>query len=83
MHVREDRLGANLEMLFQDIRYTFRTLWKNKGFAAVAVVGPAVAGPGDTDLKFSIKDIPAEGTIAAVMCPQCHEVRLFAEPGGK
>ncbi len=31
--VRENRLGAAIDTLLHDIRFTFRTLWKNKGFA--------------------------------------------------
>ncbi len=51
--VRQNRLGASIETFFQDIRYTFRTLRKNKGFAFVAVLILAV-GIGANTALFSI-----------------------------
>ena len=38
MQVREGRLGAALDSLLQDARYSFRSLGKQKGFTAIAVV---------------------------------------------
>ncbi len=51
--VRERRFGFTLDTFLQDIRYTFRTLWKNKGFAFVAILILAV-GIGANTALFSI-----------------------------
>lgn len=50
--VRENRLGFAIDTLVQDIRYTFRALWKNKGFTVVAVLILAI-GIGAVTALFS------------------------------
>lgn len=51
--VREHRLGFTLDTFLQDIRYTFRALRKNKGFAFVAILILAV-GIGANTALFSV-----------------------------
>jgi predicted permease len=51
-NVRERRVGAMIDTLFQDIRYAIRTLRKNAGFAAVAILVLAI-GIGATTALFS------------------------------
>ena len=50
--VRDNRVGAVVDTLFQDIRYAIRSLRKNAGFAAVAILILAI-GIGATTALFS------------------------------
>jgi len=50
--VRERRVGAMTDTLFQDVRYAVRTLSKNAGFSAVAILILAI-GIGGTTALFS------------------------------
>jgi hypothetical protein len=51
--VRERRAGAGLEALWQDVRFAFRTLGRDKGFTAIAVLILAV-GIGGNVAVFSV-----------------------------
>ncbi len=50
--VRQDRVGAGLDTLAQDVRLSLRTMVKNKGFATVAILTLAI-GIGATTALFS------------------------------
>ena len=50
--VRERRLGAWIDMLFQDLRFAFRTLRRDLGFAVLAVITSGI-GIGAATATFS------------------------------
>ncbi|HTS78372.1 MAG TPA: ABC transporter permease [Bryobacteraceae bacterium] len=52
---RDARGTRWFEDFIQDVRYTLRTLWQNRGFAAVALVTLAL-GTGATTVMFSVVD---------------------------
>ena len=73
-------------MLRQDIRYAARTLWKGRGFAAVAMITLAL-GIGASTAIFSVIDNvlmePFPYTDAGrLMCVQIHDTERN-EPGGR
>ena len=75
-----------MEMLRQDIRYAARTLWKGRGFAAVAMITLAL-GIGASTAIFSVIDNvlmePFPYTDAGrLMCVQIHDTERN-EPGGR
>ena len=75
-----------MEMLRQDIRYAGRTLWKGRGFAAVAMITLAL-GIGASTAIFSVIDNvlmePFPYTDAGrLMCVQIHDTERN-EPGGR
>ena len=55
--VRQERLGAAIDTLVQDIRYTFRTLLKNKGFALVAILILAIGIGANTALFSTVNSV--------------------------
>ena len=57
VQVRESRLGAALDSLFQDIRYSFRALGRQKGFTAVAVAILAIGIGANTALFSTVNTI--------------------------
>ena len=75
-----------MEMLRQDIRYAARTLWKGRGFAAVAMITLAL-GIGASTAIFSVIDnvlmepfpYPDAGRLMSV---QIHDTERN-EPGGR
>ncbi len=56
-NVRERRLGASVETLFQDVRYAFRGLRKDLGFAATAILILAIGIGGSTALFTTIHSV--------------------------
>lgn len=52
--VRERRLGSAIDTVFQDVRYSFRTLSKNRGFTFVAVLILAIGIGANTALFSNI-----------------------------
>ena len=55
--VRERRLGAMTDTLFQDVRYALRSLRKNTGFATVAIAILAIGIGANTALFSNIHDV--------------------------
>ena len=51
--VREDRAGAGVELLWQDVRHGFRQLWRNPGFTLTVVLTLALSIGANTAI-FSI-----------------------------
>jgi len=51
--VREDRAGAGLERLWQDVRYGLRQLWRNPGFTVTVILTLALSIGANTAI-FSI-----------------------------
>ena len=56
-NVRERRLGVSIETFLQDIRYAFRCLRKNTGFAAVAILILAIGIGASTALFTTIHSV--------------------------
>jgi len=52
-NVRDIRIGASMDTLFQDLRYAIRTLRRNRAFAAVSILTLAL-GIGATTAIFTI-----------------------------
>jgi putative ABC transport system permease protein len=59
--VRERRLGAAIDTLFQDVRYAFRSLRKNAGFALVAISILAIGIGANTALFSNIHTVLFRG----------------------
>jgi putative ABC transport system permease protein len=57
VRVRENRIGAALDSLLQDIRYSFRELGRQKGFTAIAVVILAIGIGANTALFSTINTV--------------------------
>ncbi len=55
--VRERRVGASIETLYQDVRYAVRGLRKNVGFAATAILILAIGIGGSTALFTTIHSV--------------------------
>src|ERR1700731_1719453 len=76
----------NLETLRQDIRYAARTLWKGRGFAAVAMITLALGIGASTAIFSVIHNVlmePFPYTDAArLMSVQIHDTERN-EPGGR
>ncbi len=56
-NVREQRLGASIETFIHDVRYAFRGLRKNAGFAATAILILAIGIGGSTALFTTIHSV--------------------------
>jgi hypothetical protein len=54
---RDARLVTWLENVMQDIRYALRTLWKSKGFAAVAILTLALGIGASTAIFRVIENV--------------------------
>lgn len=53
--IRDIRVGGSMDRLLQDVRYAFRVLGRNPGFAAV-IIATVALGIGTTTAIFSIVD---------------------------
>ncbi len=68
--VRERRLGAALDTLWQDTRYAFRTLRKNAGFTVVALLILAIGIGANTTLFSTVHAVLLRGA----QYPEAHRL---------